>query len=94
MCCNNGIFGCNQVTFDVIEMLGMITSVMKKFSKFLANFLTVFFLQIYQSFASNIVIQRIQTSFIEFLKFKKLKQVKLILELCCYFNILTAFAGK
>lgn len=68
-------------------MLAKITSVMKKFSKFLTNFLTVFFLQIYQSFAPNIAIQSILTSFIEFIKFRKLKCVILILEL--YAVILT-----
>ena len=56
----------------MIEMLTMVRSVMKKFSKFLANFLTAFY-KFSQNFAFNVVIKIIHTSFIESASLKKKK---------------------
>ena len=42
ICCNNGIFWHQKLLFDMIEMLAVIISATKKFSQFLANFLTLF----------------------------------------------------
>ena len=55
-------------------MLTMVRSVMKKFSKFLANFLTAFY-KFSQNFAFNVVIKIIHTSFIESASFKKKNQM-------------------